>query len=109
MEPGAGDRGADAVPTIKTNIILRDHPSPVGIAIYVKFNDISQITKRISFSFHRIIMILSQNNILLFTISQLRCCVINLNSCIHLAARSCLKPLSNEQNSMFKSGDSRAV
>ena len=33
----------------------------------------------------------------------------NVHSCIDNYSYSCLKPLSNERKSMFKSGDSRAV
>ena len=35
--------------------------------------------------------------------------LLKLYSCIEFVTRSCLKPLSNEQKSMFKSGDSSAV
>ena len=31
------------------------------------------------------------------------------DSCIDIYSHSCLRPLSNERKSMFKSGDSRAV
>ena len=34
---------------------------------------------------------------------------LNIHSCIKFVTQSCLKPLSNEQQSMFKSLDSRAV